>query len=146
MVTIDRNSHLRKAREGSFPIKALANSFAQRSTTGFITRALLASGKVLFLDDPTSSMDMASEKLFVERLRTAVKPETTMIVTTHRNAVLRLVDRVVVIDQGRVVADGSAEAVLRRFGEGAPPPTQKAADAAPAAAKLIIDAATACEA
>ena len=117
----------------------------QRSTTGFIARALLASGKVLFLDDPTSSMDMASEKLLVERLRTAVKPETTMIVTTHRNAVLRLVDRVVVIDQGHVGADGSAEAVLRRFGEGGPPPTQKAADAAPRA-KLISDAASACEA
>jgi ATP-binding cassette subfamily C protein LapB len=91
-------------------------SSGQKQMVG-LARALLASGKVLFLDDPTSSMDMASEKAFVERLRKAVKPGTTMIVTTHRNAVLRLVDRVVVIDQGRVVADGSAEAVLRRVGD-----------------------------
>ena len=107
-------------------------SSGQKQMVG-LARALLASGKVLFLDDPTSSMDMASEKLFVERLRTAVKPETTMIVTTHRNAVLRLVDRVVVIDKGRVVADGSAEAVLRRFGDGASPPPQRSAEAAPRA-------------
>lgn len=91
-------------------------SSGQKQMVG-LARALLASGKVLFLDDPTSSMDIASEKLFVDRLRSAVQPGTTLIVTTHRNAVLRLVDRVVVVDQGKVVADGSAEAVLRRFND-----------------------------
>lgn len=100
-------------------------SSGQKQMVG-LARALLASGKVLFLDDPTSSMDMASEKMFVERLGAAVKAGTTMIVTTHRNAVLRLVDRVVVLDQGRVVADGSAEAVLRRFAEGSQAPKTQA--------------------
>ncbi|AOO81284.1 hypothetical protein BHK69_13165 [Bosea vaviloviae] len=80
-----------------------------------LARAFLRRGKVLFLDDPTSSMDMATERLFVARLRTSLTPETTLVVTTHRNAVLSLVDRIVVIEGGQVVADGPRDAVLQRL-------------------------------
>jgi ATP-binding cassette subfamily C protein LapB len=80
-----------------------------------LARAFLRRGKVLFLDDPTSSMDMATERLFVARLRASLTPETTLVVTTHRNAVLSLVDRIVVIEGGQVVADGPRDAVLQRL-------------------------------
>jgi ATP-binding cassette subfamily C protein LapB len=80
-----------------------------------LARAFLRRGKVLFLDDPTSSMDMATERLFVARLQASLAPQTTLVVTTHRNAVLSLVDRVVVIEGGRVVADGPRDAVLQRL-------------------------------
>jgi len=80
-----------------------------------LARAFLRRGKVLFLDDPTSSMDMATERLFVARLEASLSAETTLVVTTHRNAVLSLVDRVVVIEAGRVVADGPRDAVLQRL-------------------------------
>ncbi len=63
-------------------------SSGQRQMVG-LARAFLARGQILFLDDPTSSMDMASERQFVSRLKSALAPGSTLIVTTHRNAVLR---------------------------------------------------------
>lgn len=87
-------------------------SSGQRQILG-LARALLTSGRIIFLDDPTSSMDTATERDFVTRLREGLSPDQTLIVTTHRNAVLSLVSRVVVIDGGRVVADGPVEKVMR---------------------------------
>ena len=94
-------------------------SSGQRQMVG-LARAFLEPGLVLYLDDPTSSMDMVTERLFISRLREALWPEQTLIVTTHRNAMLSLVNRVVIVDQGRVVADGPTESVLRRLAETQP--------------------------
>jgi ATP-binding cassette subfamily C protein LapB len=82
-----------------------------------LARAFLEPGVLLYLDDPSSSMDMVTERLFIARLREALWPEQTLIVTTHRNAMLALVNRVVILDQGRVVADGPTDSVLRRLAE-----------------------------
>lgn len=87
-------------------------SSGQRQILG-LARALLAPGRIVFLDDPTSSMDTATERNFVTRLKEGLNSDQTLIVTTHRNAVLALVSRVVVIDGGRVVADGPVEKVMR---------------------------------
>lgn len=70
-----------------------------------IARALVADPAILILDEPTSMMDMSAEAKFVQRLKEATQ-DKTLIIITHRTALLELVDRVVVLDQGRVVADG----------------------------------------
>ncbi|WP_374523709.1 type I secretion system permease/ATPase [Sphingopyxis sp.] len=77
-----------------------------------LARALMGPAHLLFLDEPTGAMDSQTEQLFVERLKTAVPPGQTLIVATHRMAVLGLVDRLIVMDNGRIVADGPRDAIL----------------------------------
>ncbi|TQI75270.1 ATP-binding cassette subfamily C protein LapB [Bosea sp. AK1] len=91
-------------------------SSGQRQILG-LARALLSPGRIIFLDDPTSSMDTATERQFVTRFKEGLRPDQTLIVTTHRNAVLALVSRVIVVDGGRVVADGPVEKILRLLNE-----------------------------
>ena len=76
-----------------------------------IARALVGDPPILLLDEPTSAMDVNSEKQFVERLQAATHGKT-LVVMTHRTALLALVDRVVVVDNGKVVADGPKAQVL----------------------------------
>lgn len=77
-----------------------------------LARALMAPANLLFLDEPTGAMDSQTEQLFVERLRTAIPASTTLVVSTHRMAVLGLVDRLIVMDNGRIVADGPRDEIL----------------------------------
>ncbi|HEY8509938.1 MAG TPA: type I secretion system permease/ATPase, partial [Steroidobacteraceae bacterium] len=70
-----------------------------------IARALARKPSMLLLDEPTSMMDSATEADLIARLREATQGRT-LIVVTHRSSVLELVDRVIVLDKGRVVADG----------------------------------------
>lgn len=77
-----------------------------------LARALVDPGRMLFLDEPTGAMDVASETLFVERLRGALQPDQTLILSTHRHALLALVDRLIVVDGGRIIADGPRDTVL----------------------------------
>lgn len=69
-----------------------------------LARALLHDPNLLILDEPTSSMDTATEKAVIGRLK-AWAGDRTLIMVTHRNALLELADRVLVMDQGTVVAD-----------------------------------------
>ena len=69
-----------------------------------LARALLHDPNLLILDEPTSSMDTATEKAVLERIKTWAG-NRTMIMITHRNTLLDLADRVLVIDQGTVLAD-----------------------------------------
>lgn len=77
-----------------------------------LARALLGKPKVIFLDEPSSAMDMATEKQLIQRLREAVAPDQTLIISTHRYSMLELVDRLIVVDRGMVVADGPKEKVM----------------------------------
>lgn len=70
-----------------------------------IARGLVGNRSVLVMDEPTSMMDMGSETRFVERLSKTIAGKT-LIVITHRSAMLKLVDRVIIFDKGRIVADG----------------------------------------
>ena len=63
------------------------------------------------MDEPTSSMDAQSEVMFLRQLREAAGTRT-LVMVTHRPAVLELVDRVIVVDGGKVVLDGPKAAVL----------------------------------
>jgi ATP-binding cassette subfamily C protein LapB len=80
-----------------------------------LARAFLLEPLILFLDEPTGSMDMAAERMLLQRLKSALRPDQTLIVTTHRYNVLALIDRLVVIDSGRVVADGVRDEILARL-------------------------------
>jgi len=69
-----------------------------------LARALLHNPNLLILDEPTSSMDTATEKAVIGRLKDWAG-DRTLIMFTHRNTLLELADRVLVMDQGTVVAD-----------------------------------------
>jgi len=77
-----------------------------------LARALVEPCKMLYLDEPTGAMDTQTEQLFIDRLASAITPEQTLIVSTHRNAMLRIVDRLIVLDAGRIIADGPKDSVL----------------------------------
>lgn len=76
-----------------------------------LARCLVTQPQILLMDEPTSSMDAQSEVMFLRRLKEAVG-SCTLVVVTHRPAVLDLVDRVVVMDAGKVVLDGPKAQVL----------------------------------
>ncbi|WP_268895930.1 hypothetical protein [Vreelandella azerica] len=77
-----------------------------------LARALLGSPPIMLMDEPTSAMDIQTEKDVITRLKVAAK-EKTLVVVTHRTSLLELVDRVIVLDQGKVVADGPKAEVMR---------------------------------
>lgn len=70
-----------------------------------IARAILRDTPILLMDEPTSGLDAASERIVLEALERASKGRTTVVIA-HRPATLRFVDRVIVLEGGRVVADG----------------------------------------
>ena len=87
-------------------------SGGQRQTVA-IARLLLTKPKIVFMDEPSGSMDMASERQLIKQLKQAFDENTTLIVSTHRYSMLEIVDRLIVVEQGRIVADGSKEEVIR---------------------------------
>ena len=76
-----------------------------------LARCLVTRPRILLMDEPTSSMDAQSEVAFLRQLRQAAQ-DCTLVVVTHRPAVLELVNRIVVVDAGRVVMDGPKDQVL----------------------------------
>jgi ATP-binding cassette subfamily C protein LapB len=98
-----------------------------------LARCLVTRPQVLLMDEPTSSMDAQSEIMFLRQLAQAAG-QCTLIMVTHRPAVLELVQRVVVVDSGKVVLDGPKADVLAALaGKPATPPAQQAAPQPPAA-------------
>ncbi|WP_445157444.1 type I secretion system permease/ATPase [Halomonas sp. E14] len=82
-----------------------------------IARALVHDPQILLLDEPTSSMDHASEESFKANLKQYAHGKT-MLVVTHRTSLLSLVDRIIVIDGGKVVADGPRDQVVDALRKG----------------------------
>jgi len=80
-----------------------------------LARALVSPSKLLFLDEPTGAMDTQTELYFIEHLKTALAPEQTLVVSTHRHHMLSIVERLIVIDAGRIIADGPREEVLKHL-------------------------------
>lgn len=77
-----------------------------------IARAFLMDPPILLLDEPTSAMDFSSEQQFKQKLQETAAHKTVVIVT-HRNSLLDLATRVIVVDDGRVVADGPRDQVIQ---------------------------------
>jgi ATP-binding cassette subfamily C protein LapB len=85
-------------------------SGGQRQAVG-LARAVLHNAPLLLLDEPSSAMDFSTESQIAQRLSAFAQGKTVVLVT-HRSSLLNLVNRVVVLDQGRVVADGPREEVM----------------------------------
>jgi ATP-binding cassette subfamily B protein len=80
-----------------------------------IARALLADRPILLLDEATSSLDAESERLVQQALEVLMRGRTTLIIA-HRLATVQNVDRIVVLDQGRVVEEGTHAALVAHGG------------------------------
>lgn len=77
-----------------------------------MARALLTSPNILLLDEPTARLDEVSEKQYIGHLKGWLGPQRTLVVATHRLPILELVDRIIVLENGRIVMDGPREAIL----------------------------------
>lgn len=77
-----------------------------------LARVLLRKPRILFLDEPTSALDVSSEAEFCARLDTMIRRDTTLLICTHRVSLLQFVDRLLVFDAGRLIADGPRDRVL----------------------------------
>ncbi len=82
-----------------------------------LARALLLDPPILLLDEPTSAMDNTGEERLKQRLHGVIEKKTVILVT-HRASLLSLVDRLVVIDRGQIVADGPKAAVMEALKKG----------------------------
>jgi ATP-binding cassette subfamily C protein LapB len=82
-----------------------------------LARAMLLDPPIMLLDEPTSAMDNSSEDVLRQKLHGWVQGKTILLVT-HRTSMLSLVDRLVVLDNGRIVADGPKEAVIDALRKG----------------------------
>lgn len=80
-----------------------------------LARALMGRPRLLLLDEPTAAMDNEREAKVIEGLR-ALPASTGLVVATHRLPILALVERIVWLDQGRVLADGPKDEVFRKLG------------------------------
>ena len=82
-----------------------------------IARALLNDPAILLFDEPTGAMDHSSEETFKHHMRDYAHGKT-LVVVTHRTSLLELVDRIIVIDAGKIVADGPKEQVVEALRQG----------------------------
>jgi len=89
-------------------------SMGQRQLVSF-ARALLADPRILILDEATSSVDAYTELLIQNALKKLLEKRTTLIIA-HRLSTVRSADRIVVVDNGRIVDMGSHEELMRREG------------------------------
>lgn len=79
-----------------------------------IARAVIAQPNILLMDEPTASMDNATEAQLVERLLEATT-DTTCVFVTHRGAMLKMADHIVVMEKGRIVMAGPRDKVLEKM-------------------------------
>ncbi len=90
-----------------------ALSGGQRQSVA-IARALLYDPPVLILDEPTAAMDPASENRLKKRLEVVTKGRTTILIT-HKGSMLSLVDKLILIDRGRIIAYGPRDEIIKKL-------------------------------
>ena len=83
-----------------------------------LARAVLADPQILLLDEPTSAMDPTAERQLLTQLKFATQGKTLVLIT-HKPSMLELVDKVIVLDRGKIVAYGPKDKVMRAAGVGA---------------------------
>lgn len=91
-------------------------SGGQRQAVG-LARAVLHNAPLLLLDEPTSAMDFSTEAQVTQRIA-AFAHDKTVVLVTHRTSLLALVTRVIVIDGGRIVADGPRDRIMEALQSG----------------------------
>jgi ATP-binding cassette, subfamily C, bacterial LapB len=82
-----------------------------------VARALVVPSPILLLDEPTNMMDNTTENRLIRNLKEYIEDKTTVVVT-HKMSLLTLVDRVIVMDEGRVILDGEKNAVIKQLNGG----------------------------
>ena len=80
-----------------------------------LARALVSPSKMLFLDEPTGSMDTQTESYFIEHLKSALGKDQSLVVATHRHNMLSILTRLIVIDGGKIIADGPRDEVMKHL-------------------------------
>ena len=101
-----------------YPIQdaGLGLSTGQKQSIG-LARLFLSGSGIMLLDEPTSNLDSQSENLLMSAI-SKLSNEYTMIIATHRPAVLNVVSRIIILDKGKVVADGPKNEVLEMLSNG----------------------------
>jgi len=79
-----------------------------------LARVLLDDSPIVVLDEPTTGLDIGLENTLVKHLKEALA-DKTLLVISHRFAALELVDRVILLDDGKIVADGTKEQILQKL-------------------------------
>ena len=75
---------------------------------------MIAKPNILIMDEPTASMDNATEAQLVERLLKATT-DTTCVFVTHRGAMLKMADHIIVMEKGQIVLAGPRDKVLEKM-------------------------------
>jgi len=88
-----------------------------------LSRMILRQPQVVLMDEPTASMDEQLEEHVLRQMQSWLSGRTLVLVT-HRPALLKLVDRIVVMDNGRIIADGTRDDILRAVNPGVTPANQ----------------------
>lgn len=91
-------------------------SGGQRQSVG-LARAVLHNAPILLLDEPTSAMDFSTEAQLTARMNSFAQGKTVVLVT-HRTSMLAMVTRVIVVDGGKIVADGPRERIMEALANG----------------------------
>ena len=79
-----------------------------------IARALGGSPPIVLLDEPSSAMDAQTEGALIQRLQEELKGRTVILIT-HRPPLLQLAQRIILLDQGKIVSDGPRDTVLKQI-------------------------------
>lgn len=109
-------------------------SGGQRQLVG-LTRMLIARPKLLLLDEPTASMDGDLELHVMKSIFDQTPDKGIVVLATHKMSLLKLVDRIIVMDQGRIMLDGPREEMMQKLSGGKP---GQATSSARSTAKQIL--------
>ena len=90
-------------------------STGQRQLVSF-ARALLADPRILILDEATSSVDAYTESMIQESLEELMKGRTSIVIA-HRLSTVKNADRIIVLDKGKIIEEGTHDALLKQGGE-----------------------------
>ena len=82
-----------------------------------LARAMLLNPSIMVCDEPTNAMDVQAEESFKRYIEGQIK-DKTLILITHKQAMLPMVDRLILLDQGRLVMDGPREKVIEALQSG----------------------------
>ena len=82
-----------------------------------IARATIGHPAIFLLDEPTSAMDHSGEEVIKQRLQEEISGKTLLLIS-HRSSLFDLVDRIIVIDSGRIMADGPKDEIIEALRTG----------------------------